>query len=111
MTYRVTKRMEISGAHHLELTYPSKCGRVHGHNWIVTVTMESEELDENGMVMDFTRIKEKVSDRLDHQDLNAVLGFNPTAENIARWIAEELGPLCVRVQIQESEGNVAEFCR
>ena len=35
--YYVSKRMEIAGAHHLELPYDSKCENLHGHNWIVTV--------------------------------------------------------------------------
>ena len=35
--YYVSKRMEIAGAHHLELPYDSKCEKLHGHNWIVTV--------------------------------------------------------------------------
>lgn len=108
--YRVTKRIEISASHSLRLDYPSKCSTLHGHNWIITVTCEAAELNANGMVEDFTAIKEAVKRRLDHANLNEVLPFNPTAENIARWICEQI-PSCVRVDVQESEGNVASYIR
>ena len=82
--YYVTKRLEISAAHRLTLDYESKCTSLHGHNWIITVHCRAEELNANGMVVDFTDIKRTVLDRLDHRCLNDVLPFNPTAENIAR---------------------------
>lgn len=108
--YIVTKRLEISACHRLELSYPSKCTNLHGHNWIITVTCQSPSLNSDGMVEDFTAIKEMVQGRLDHADLNEVLPFNPTAENIARWICEQI-PTCVRVDVQESEGNVASYLK
>jgi queuosine biosynthesis protein queD len=64
------------------------------------------------MVIDFTIIKEKIHGRLDHKHINDVLGgINPTAENMAKWIADELGPKCFKVEVQESEGNVAIYER
>lgn len=106
--YRVSKRMEIAGSHHLNLNYESKCQNLHGHNWIVTVHCQALELDENGMVCDFTHIKREIHDKLDHQNLNEVFDFNPTAENIAKWICEQI-PSCYRVEVQESEGNIAVY--
>lgn len=106
--YTVKKRIEIAGAHQLKLPYPSKCARLHGHNWIIEVTCQREELDENGMVVDFSKIKEVVM-QLDHQYLNEILkGINPTAENIAKWITDQI-PYCVKVSVQESEGNLAIY--
>ena len=58
--YTVIKRMEISASHSLKLSYQSKCEKLHGHNWIITVYCRSKELDENGMVVDFTHIKQAV---------------------------------------------------
>lgn len=106
--YYVTKRIEISASHRLELDYTSKCSAMHGHNWIITVFCRAERLDANGMVTDFSLIKRIVKDRLDHTVLNDVLHFNPTAENIARWIVETV-PNCYRAEVQESEGNTAAY--
>ena len=106
----VKKRMEIAGAHRLNLNYESKCANLHGHNWIVTVWCKSQTLDANGMVIDFTHIKREVQDKLDHKFLNDVVPFNPTAENIAKWVCW-LIPHCYRVSVQESEGNVATYER
>ena len=104
--YTVKKRMEIAGAHRLNLNYESKCANLHGHNWIVVVWCKSQTLDANGMVIDFTHIKREVQEKLDHKFLNDVVPFNPTAENIAKWVCEQI-PHCYRVSVQESEGNFA----
>ena len=106
----VKKRMEIAGAHRLNLNYESKCANLHGHNWIVTCWCKSQTLDANGMVIDFTHIKREVQEKLDHKFLNDVVQFNPTAENIAKWVCEQI-PNCYRVSVQESEGNVATYER
>lgn len=106
--YYIRKRLEVAGCHRLQLNYPSPCQNLHGHNWIITIYCKSKTLDENGMVIDFKAIKEKVHSRLDHKDLNSVLDFNPTAENIAAWICSQV-PHCYRVDVQESEGNTATY--
>ena len=103
--------MEIAGAHNLKLSYESKCQNLHGHNWIVIVYCKSEELNGDGMVIDFKHIKNKITDKLDHQYINDIVDFNPTAENMARWICEEIGEKCYKVSVQESEGNIAIYER
>jgi len=106
--FTVIKRMEISASHKLVLPYRSKCASLHGHNWIITVYCRSSRLNSEGMVVDFTRIKEVVTEKLDHQNLNEVLPFNPTAENIARWVCKQI-PQCYKVEVQESEGNIVIY--
>lgn len=106
--YYVKKTLEISAAHRLELSYESKCSNLHGHNWIVVVECCSKELDENGMVVDFSHIKQTILDALDHKVLNDVLPFTPTAENLARWIVDNTKN-CYRCTVIESEGNEAIY--
>ena len=81
--YYVCKRLEIAGAHALKLSYESKCEDLHGHNWIVKIY---------------------------HKNLNDVLPFNPTAENIARWICDHVEN-AYRVEVWESEMNMAAYER
>lgn len=106
--YYVKKRLEVSAAHRLTLSYPSKCTCLHGHNWIITIECRARELNADGMVTDFTHIKEQILGRLDHSVLNDVLPFNPTAENIARWVVDNVEN-CYRCEVQESEGNSAIY--
>ncbi len=106
--YTVIKRLEISAAHQLSLSYDSKCCNLHGHNWIITVYCRSKELNADGMVTDFSWIKRVVQDQLDHKVINDVLPLNPTAENIACWVCSQV-PHCFKVEVQESEGNIAIY--
>ncbi len=106
--YYVKKKIEVSAAHHLCLDYESKCKVVHGHNWIITVECRSDKLNANGMVVDFTAVKQLILGTMDHKVLNDVFDFNPTAENIARWVVENV-PYCYRCEVQESEGNIAAY--
>ena len=106
--YTVIKRMEVSAAHSLNLSYQSKCENLHGHNWIITVYCRAKELNADGMVVDFSHIKQAVKEKLDHRNIHEVLPFNPTAENMACWICSQI-PACFKVEVQESESNIAIY--
>lgn len=106
--YTVKKTIEVSASHSLKLSYASKCEDLHGHNWVITVWCRSKALNEDGMVVDFSHIKKVVKDRMDHKNLNDVFAFNTTAENLAKWICDQI-PQCYKVSVQESANNVAWY--
>jgi len=120
--YALTVRSSFSAAHRL-LEYEGNCERLHGHNWQVEVTVESEVLDSRGMALDFRAMKAALNgilSRLDHKYLNEVPPFdgrNPSSENIARHIFEEMERAVpppvrlARVAVWESEDAWAEYFR
>ena len=109
--YYIKKTIEISACHRLCLSYESKCTNMHGHNWIITVYCRARKLNADGMVVDFTRIKKNIHGVIDHTNLNETLPCNPTAENIAKWCADQVGPTCYKVEVWETETNKATWER
>lgn len=85
--YKISKQFAFSASHILEgLPGDHPCGRMHGHNYIVTVHLKSHELNSVGFVKDYRElaaIKQFIDDKLDHRHLNDVFDINPTAENLA----------------------------
>lgn len=85
----------FSSGHHLR-NYPGNCEKPHGHNWKIEVCIRADSLDELGMGIDFRTLKsalKEVIDDLDHCDLNqhpAFVAINPSSENIACYIFQEL---------------------
>ena len=93
--FEVYVKTHFSAAHRLE-GYPGDCARAHGHNWIVEAYVKCRELDQIGIGIDFRDIKKAVKEvlfGLDHFDLNDLEPFrtaNPTSENVAKYIYQEL---------------------
>lgn len=93
--FKLTIVVDFEAAHCIR-DYPGKCSRLHGHNWKIEVLVAGTMLNELGMLIDFHDLKaevHKVIDTLDHQYLNDITPFNqcnPTAENIAKYIYEQL---------------------
>lgn len=89
--HTITKRFDFEAAHVLPW-HPGKCKRLHGHSYKLEVDVTGN-LDENGIVADFTDLKElvknEVVDKYDHQNLNDYFG-NPTAEVMAQKFFEIL---------------------
>lgn len=90
----VTKRFRFEAAHRLP-RYQGPCFELHGHSYELHVSLELPVSPDTGMTLDFFRLEEAVSDRilkrLDHKNINDTLE-NPTAENIAIWVWDELKP-------------------
>ena len=84
------------GAAHQLRNYNGKCENLHGHNWKIEVYVKGEELDKDGMLVDFKIIKDRtkeIIERFDHKFLNDLECFseiNPSSENLAKYIYEEL---------------------
>ena len=95
--YEVTIRQHFDAAHFLR-EYGGRCENLHGHRYEVEVALEADELNDLGLVYDFTQLKAALGDvlaRFDHHCLNEVPPFdkvNPSAENLARDIFEALLP-------------------
>jgi 6-pyruvoyltetrahydropterin/6-carboxytetrahydropterin synthase len=93
--FEVYVKTHFSAAHRLE-GYSGDCARTHGHNWVVEAYVKCRELDQIGIGIDFRDIKQAVKEvlhHLDHFDLNELEVFqkvNPTSENVARHIYQEL---------------------
>lgn len=116
--HEVWIKTSFSGAHRLR-GYDGKCEGIHGHNWIVEVFILCKSLNKLGLAMDFAEIRSnlfQVIEKLDHKDLNNpfLIPFfkerNPSAENIACFIYQELknkinspGIQLSKVVVKESE--------
>jgi 6-pyruvoyltetrahydropterin/6-carboxytetrahydropterin synthase len=113
--------MSFSAAHSLR-QYDGPCENMHGHNWLVRAVIRCEQLNDLGIGIDFKELRSALRDilsRLDHRDLNDVFDAdrgNPSSENIARYIYEELKPRVsnekrwlYRVEVFETPGNCAAY--
>jgi 6-pyruvoyltetrahydropterin/6-carboxytetrahydropterin synthase len=90
MNWTLSVRDKFQAAHFLK-EYRGKCEKVHGHTFQVEVQIEVTELDHTGIGVDFTEIKNTLSEILpDHTLLNDVYDFNPSAENLSRHFFHEL---------------------
>lgn len=106
--YKVKKTLEISASHTLHFSADDSWEPLHGHNWKVTVYCKGEELDEDGLLVNFLDIERDIHGYLDHGHLNDLLPFNPSTENLARWICEHVKH-CYKVEVAESNGCEASY--
>jgi 6-pyruvoyltetrahydropterin/6-carboxytetrahydropterin synthase len=130
--YLVTREIHFCYGHRL-LDYSGKCRHLHGHNGRAVISLAATQLDDLGMVMDFSHIKRVVSawidENLDHKMiLNRkdpilpllqkqgepvfLLDANPTAESIARLIYDftrAQGFPVVQVQLWETDDSYATY--
>ena len=94
MAFEVTTQRTFSASHQLRL-YDGSIEPLHGHNWVVRVTVVGEKLDSIGVVIDF-HVLERLVDELvlpmHNRHLNELAPFardNPSAENVALHVGAD----------------------
>jgi len=124
--FEVAVEQSFAAAHALR-GYRGKCEHIHGHNYRVRATLEGEQVDANGLLVDFVDVKrwlKRSIEYLDHRFVNELPPFdrlNPTAENMARYFYEELeralgeaglnGVRLKEVTVWETETSLATYRR
>ncbi len=114
--YKISKQFAFSASHILNgLSEDHPCARMHGHNYVVTVHLRSETLNEVGFIRDYRElqsVKEYIDNHLDHRHLNDIFGFNPTAENIAKALFDQFRkeiPELYAVEVSETPKTTAIY--
>jgi 6-pyruvoyltetrahydropterin/6-carboxytetrahydropterin synthase len=86
----ITKQFKFEAAHSLP-NHDGKCKNLHGHSYILEVTVTGPIISsgpKEGMIMDFselnTIVNQEIIGQWDHQFLNDLLPFTTTAENLAQ---------------------------
>lgn len=111
--YEIRVEEQFSAAHALR-NYPGNCERLHGHNWKVEVTIQCGELNAIGIGVDFRDVKQALREalaRLDHANLNELPPFcdlNPSSENLAHTLFQELSRTLNRGKIRVCQVRVSE---
>ena len=104
------RRYRFGAARHLpKLPDGHMCRRIHGHAFVVEVTVVGPVGDESGLLVDFAELDDAMRPllgQLEHHYLNEVAGLeNPTTERLAGWIWDRLAPkvpLLAAVAVEES---------
>ena len=112
--FEVSVEQTFAAGHALR-NYKGKCENVHGHNYRVRITMQGDQLDSTGLLVDFLDVKSLIGgvvDYLDHQFINDLPPFdelNPSAENIAKYFYDQVsGGLKNDVPVRVSEVTIWE---
>jgi 6-pyruvoyltetrahydropterin/6-carboxytetrahydropterin synthase len=98
MSATIFKEFQFEAAHRLpHVPAGHKCGRLHGHSFMVRLELTGEIDPQTGWVVDFSNISKAFKplwQQLDHHYLNDIEGLeNPTSEVIARWIWHKMKPI------------------
>ena len=130
----IRKKFKFEMAHQLHHAYSKACSdQIHGHSYICEVFFKSYDLNKDGMVIDFTKIKDKIGKYINSWDHCLVMShkmpdkylkclakynknfkivdYNPTAENMAHDMLEYINsefPICFKVRLHETDTGYAE---
>ena len=111
--YEVTIKKSFSAAHLLK-EIGGKCEELHGHNFLVEISVAAESLNEEGLLIDFRVVKrwtDEALEALDHKYLNELDYFknrNPSSEAIARFLHERIGEKARQAKVALSRVAVWE---
>lgn len=132
--FTVQTEQSFDAAHFLA-DYQGKCRNIHGHRWRVIMKVNKEDLEKDGMVVDFSKLKEDLKQEVDYFDHTLIIekdslrpatyqalleedfriiqtDFRPTAENFSRFFYEQfkkLGYLVKSSVVYETPNNCAEY--
>jgi 6-pyruvoyltetrahydropterin/6-carboxytetrahydropterin synthase len=116
MKYSIIRKHYIEAGHRV-YGHSGKCANLHGHSYEFEFIITNDKLDELGMVIDFSIIKNTICNWLDEnydhrlliwekdsiahqlQDIDksvVLVPYNPTAENIAKYLLDEVGPMLLK---------------
>ena len=137
--YTVSCETHFDSAHFL-LGYKGGCKNIHGHRWVVSASVSSETLIEEGgnrgMVIDFNEVKPVLNELVECFDHRLVVerdtlrsttmlmleeeefevaevDFRPTVENFSKYFYDELkkrGAPVSKVRVYETPESYAEYC-
>lgn len=131
--FKIRKKFKFEMAHRLMSSYSTCCQQLHGHSYVMEVVLTAEKLNEDGMVLDFGKLKEICQDIIQTVDHSTVLNvkdgltavvlggvvtvkYNPTAEEMARDFCQGIfqkldgsNVLGVAVRLHETETGWAEY--
>jgi 6-pyruvoyltetrahydropterin/6-carboxytetrahydropterin synthase len=115
--YTIAKRFSFSASHVIgDLSPGHPCSRLHGHNYVVEVELQSDNVDKVGFVRDYHELRELkqfIDQTVDHRHINDVLGHDrTTAEEISKWLYEwckSRWPEVSAVRVSETPNTWAEY--
>jgi 6-pyruvoyltetrahydropterin/6-carboxytetrahydropterin synthase len=121
--WEISQETTVAAAHQLRFA-PGEGERLHGHNWRIKAVLRATELDSRGFVVDFNElgsVLRALVEPYEHVFLNDIAPFddvNPTAENLARVVADNLAARMddarvrvVRVEVWENDTCGATYYR
>ena len=114
--YTISKEFSFCASHQLNgLPADHPCSRVHGHNYTVIAELKTDFVDQTGFVVDYRKlspIKDYLDSKFDHQHLNDVIDFNPTAENLAAhlyYMFKKTFPMLSGITVKETPKTAAYY--
>lgn len=111
----ISKEFKFDSAHSLpHLPSTHKCHNLHGHTYTVRFYCTGVP-DENGFVIDYnklTQVVKPIIEMVDHKNLNDLVTFSTTSENLAIWfydmVSKEI-PQLSRVDVHETPSTMCTY--